>query len=71
MERNARARQITLPALGDDQPPQETGFGSLGSAVPAARPGDNLGIDPFSISDDARVPLTVGGFIKAYENVLA
>jgi hypothetical protein len=71
MERTGRAQQITLPPLDDDQAPQETGFGSLGFAVPAKRPEDNFGVDPFGVSDDARVPLTIGDFIKAYENVLA
>ncbi len=71
MERIARARQITLPPLDDDQSLRETGFGLLGFAVPVARPEGDLGIDPFAISDDARVPTTIGDFIKAYENVLA
>jgi hypothetical protein len=37
----------------------------------AMRPEGDFGIDPFFISDDARVSLTIGDFIKAYENVLA
>ncbi|MGA2994393.1 MAG: acyl carrier protein, partial [Bradyrhizobium sp.] len=32
---------------------------------------DDLGVDPFTISADASFPLTIGDFIKAYENVPA
>ena len=49
----------------------ETGFDSLGFAILVARLEDDLGIDPFTISEDAAFPLTVGDFIKAYENVPA
>lgn len=70
MEWIARAQQIRLLSLDDDQSPRETGFGLLGFAVPVARPEGDLGIDPFTISD-ARVLPTIGDFIKAYENVLA
>ena len=71
MERIARAQQITLPPLDDDQSLRETGFGLLGFAVLVARPEGDLGIDSSAISDDARVLPTIGDFIKAYENVLA
>jgi hypothetical protein len=36
-----------------------------------ARLEDDLGIDPFTISENATFPLTVGDFIGAYENVPA
>ena len=36
-----------------------------------ARLEDDLGIDPFTISANATVPLTVGDFVRAYENVHA
>ena len=63
MARIARAQQIMLPPLDHDQPLQNAGFGSLGFAVRAARPEEHFGIDPFAVSDDARVPLTIGDFI--------
>jgi acyl carrier protein len=71
MQQIAKDQQITLPALTDDVRLHETGFDSLAFAILVARLEDDLGIDPFTISEDAEFPLTVGDFIKAYENVLA
>ena len=42
-----------------------------GFAVLVARLEDDLGIDPFTIAEDASFPLTIGDFIRAYENVPA
>jgi acyl carrier protein len=64
-------QQITLPPLDDDLSLHETGFDSLGFAILVARLEDDLGIDPFTISEDASFPLTIGDFIRAYENVPA
>jgi len=71
MQQVAREQQISLPALRDDLSLHETGFDSLGFAILVARLEDELGIDPFTIAEDAAFPLTVGDFIKAYENVPA
>jgi acyl carrier protein len=71
MQQIAKDQQITLPPLNNDVRLHETGFDSLGFAILVARLEDDLGIDPFTISEDADFPLTVGDFIKAYENVLA
>jgi acyl carrier protein len=71
MQQIAKDQQITLPPLSDDVQLHETGFDSLAFAILVARLEDDLGIDPFTISEDAEFPLTVGDFIKAYENVLA
>jgi acyl carrier protein len=71
MQQIAKDQQITLPPLSDDVLLHETGFDSLAFAIMVARLEDDLGIDPFTISEDADFPLTVGDFIKAYENVLA
>ncbi len=71
MQQIAKDQQITLPPLNDDLLLHETGFDSLAFAILVARLEDDLGIDPFTISEDAEFPLTVGDFIKAYENVLA
>lgn len=70
MQRIAAEQQVTLPPLDDDLSLQETGFDSLGFAILVARLEDELGIDPFTISGDA-FPLTIGDFIRAYENVPA
>ena len=67
----AAEQQVMLPPLVDDLSLHETGFDSLAFAILVARLEDDLGIDPFTISEDASFPLTVGDFIRAYENVPA
>ncbi|MGA2293077.1 acyl carrier protein [Bradyrhizobium sp.] len=71
MQQIAREQQVTLPPLDDDLSLHETGFDSLGFAILVARLEDDLGIDPFTIAQDAAFPLTIGDFIRAYENVPA
>jgi acyl carrier protein len=71
MQRVAVEQKVTLPPLTDDLSLHETGFDSLGFAILVARLEDELGIDPFTTSEDASFPLTIGDFIKAYENVPA
>jgi hypothetical protein len=71
MKRIAGEQQVTLPPLEDDLSLHETGFDSLGFAILVARLEDDLGIDPFTMSGDASFPLTVGDFIRAYENASA
>jgi acyl carrier protein len=71
MQQIAREQQVTLPRLDDELSLHETGFDSLGFAILVARLEDELGVDPFTISEDAAFPLTVGDFIGAYENVPA
>ena len=67
----ASEQQVTLPPLDDELSLHETGFDSLGFAILVARLEDELGIDPFTISEDASFPLTIGDFIEAYKNVPA
>ena len=45
-----------------------SGLDSLGFAVLVARLEDQLGIDPFTASEDALFPVTFGDFVKVYEN---
>ena len=71
MERIAEEQQVSLPPLDDSLSLHETGFDSLAFAFLVARREDDLGIDPFTISEDAAFPLTVGDFVRAYENVPA
>jgi len=59
-----------LLPLTDDLPLLESGLDSLCLAVIVARLEDVLGIDPFSTAEDAPFPVTVGDFIKVYENAL-
>jgi acyl carrier protein len=71
MRQVAEEQKVTLPPLDDALSLHETGFDSLGFAILVARLEDDLGVDPFTISEDAAFPLTVGDFIRAYENVPA
>jgi acyl carrier protein len=71
MQQIAEEQKVTLPPLQDDLPLQDTGFDSLAFAILIARLEDDLGIDPFTIAEDASFPSTVGEFIRAYENVPA
>jgi acyl carrier protein len=71
MKQVAEDQQVTLPQLDDNLSLHETAFDSLASAILVARLEDDLGIDPFTVSEDAAFPLTVGDFVRASENVPA
>jgi len=67
----ADEQQVKLPPLDDNLSLHATGFDSLAFAILVARLEDDLGIDPFTIAEDAAFPVTVGDFVRAYENVPA
>ena len=67
----AAEQHVSLPPLEDKLSLHETGFDSLAFAILVVRLEDELGIDPFSMSADASFPLTIGDFIKAYEDAAA
>jgi acyl carrier protein len=71
MRQVAEEQKVTLPPLNDELSLHETGFDSLAFAILVARLEDDLGVDPFTLSEDATFPLTIGDFIRAYENVPA
>jgi acyl carrier protein len=71
MQQIAEEQKVTLPPLQDDLSLHDTGFDSLAFAILVARLEDDLGIDPFTIAEDAAFPSTVGEFVKVYENVPA
>jgi len=71
IEQIATEQHVVLPPLEDSLSLHETGFDSLAFAILVARLEDDLGVDPFTISVDASFPLTIGDFIRAYENVPA
>jgi hypothetical protein len=71
MRQIAVEQNVVLPPLEDALRLHETGFDSLGFAILVARLEDELGVDPFTMSNDVAFPLTVGDFIGAYENVPA
>jgi acyl carrier protein len=71
MTQIAGEQKVSLPRLDDDLLLNETGFDSLAFAILIARLEDEFGIDPFTISEEAAYPSTVGDFFRAYENVNA
>jgi acyl carrier protein len=58
-----------LPPLADDLPLFESGLDSLCLAVIVTRLEDGLGVDPF-VLDESALPVTVGDFVRLYENAL-
>jgi acyl carrier protein len=68
MTQIAREHGKRLAPLRDDLVLLDSGLDSLGFAVLVARLEDTLGIDPFTTAEDAMFPLTLGDFVKVYEN---
>ena len=71
IEQVAREQHKQLKPLSEDLPLLESGLDSLCFAILVARLEDRLGIDPFSASDEVEFPVTVGEFVKVYENAAA
>jgi len=68
MEEIAREHGKILAPLRDDLVLLDSGLDSLGFAILVARLEDELGIDPFTASEEAVFPVTFGDFVKVYEN---
>lgn len=64
----ARQQSVSLAPLTDQLPLMESGLDSLCIAVIVAGLDDELGLDPFSGAEDVEFPVTIGDFIKLYEN---
>ena len=64
----AEEQSVTLAPLQDDLILLDSGLDSLCFAILVARLEDTLGVDPFSASDNVSFPVTLGDFVKAYEN---
>jgi hypothetical protein len=62
---------MQLASLSDDLALLDSGLDSLSIAIVVARLEDELGVDPFSAVEDVGVPVTVGDFIRLYENATA
>ena len=67
----AKEQDKKLVPITDDLGLLESGLDSLCFAIIVARLEDTLGIDPFSTAEDVGFPVTVGDFIKLYENAAA
>jgi acyl carrier protein len=57
-----------LAPLTDNLSLLDSGLDSLCFAVIVARLENQLGVDPFSASEDAVFPVTFGEFVQFYEN---
>ena len=69
IERIASEERNSLPPLTEDLVLWElSGIDSLAVAILVARLEETLGLDPFSDSDDVSYPVTIGDFIRVYEN---
>jgi acyl carrier protein len=68
IEQIAEQHKKTLAPLTDDAILLNTGLDSLCFAVLVARLEDRLGVDPFSMSDEISFPVTLGDFVRVYEN---
>ena len=68
IEKVAVEQQKTLAPLSDDLVLLDSGLDSLCLAIIVARLEDALGIDPFNSADDGEFPVTVGDFIRLYED---
>jgi acyl carrier protein len=64
----AQEQNLQLAPLTDDLPLFDSGLDSLCFAIIVVRLETSLGVDPFSASDDARYPVTLGEFIGYYQN---
>ena len=49
---------------------RDSGLDSLALAILVARLEEALGLDPFTDTDEPSYPVTVGDFIKLYENAV-
>ena len=68
MAQVAREHGKALAPLNDDVALLDSGLDSLGIAVLVARLEDRLGVDPFTTGEDVQFPVTIGDFVRAYEN---
>ena len=62
------ASKGNLPPLADDLVLLDSGLDSLGIAVLVTRLEDALGFDPFTESDITTPPVTLGEFVRVYED---
>jgi acyl carrier protein len=67
----AEQQRKRLPPLTDDLAMLDSGLDSLCIAILVASLEDKLGLDPFEGDGPATFPVTVGDFIRMYENAAA
>ncbi len=64
----AQEHERRLTPLTDDTELVNSGLDSLCIAVVVVRLQEMLGVDPFSVFEDAHIPVTFGEFVRFYEN---
>jgi acyl carrier protein len=67
-EQVAKEQHKRLAPLADDLSLLDSGLDSLCFAIIVARLEDRLGVDPLNAAEDARFPVTLGDFVRFYEN---
>jgi acyl carrier protein len=70
-EQVARDQDKTLSPLSSDLVLLESGLDSLCFAIIVAKLEDELGVDPFTAAEDVYFPVTLGDFVKFYEDAVA
>jgi acyl carrier protein len=68
IEKIAAEHSKKLVPLSNETVLVNSGLDSLCFAVLVARLEDKLGVDPFSTADDPSFPVTLGEFVRVYEN---
>jgi acyl carrier protein len=71
INRIAEQQMKTLAELTDDLPLLQSGLDSLCFAILVASLDDTLDLDPFASEGEGRLPVTLGDFIKLYEDAAA
>ena len=66
----AHEQDMQLGPQSDELPLPDSGLDSLCFAILVSRLENVLGVDPFSESEDAPFPVTLGEFIRFYENAV-
>ena len=66
----ARMQGKKLATLSDDLALLDSGLDSLCFAIIVARLEDTLGFDPFTAEEEFDFPVTLGQFIRFYENAV-
>jgi acyl carrier protein len=67
-EQVAREQGKKLAPLSDDLVILESGLDSLCMAIIVTRLEDSLGLDPFNTAEDLDLPVTLGDFVRLYDN---
>ena len=71
MRQVASEQERQLSALDDETVLANSGLDSLCFAIIVARLEDELGVDPFTASEEVYFPVTLSDFVSLYEHAVA